>query len=279
MENESQTSIVTTDESFPAPPPPVYAMSNEAPPDRRGCSGCLWGLAGMFGCLSIPLLAIVIAVIMGTTTFNNVFDGIVSIFRPSQDSATVFSTQTLVNSVLPLGQLVSISVQLAKADITINVNSGALNACGRSAQHVAQGTVEAGIDLLGFDESNVVYDALTDTYTLTVPAPRLTSCRIDYIRQYNRSSTACNVDWDEARLLASYASLHDFRDDAIEGGILERAEDETRTLLVNFVQALTGSNILVVFEESDVPAFPASCDPATPQGWNFNTSSNVWTKP
>lgn len=277
MENEPQNPISPPEEAMPAPPPPTYIMPAEYPAERRG-SGCLWGLAGMFACLSIPLLAIVLAVIVGATTFNSVIDGLVSIFRPQPQTATVFSTQTLVNSVLPLGQLVSISVQLAKADISINVNAGALNACGRSAQHVAQGTVEAGIDLMGFDESKVAYSAETDTYTLTVPAPRLTSCRIDYIRQYNRSSTACNVDWDEERLLASYVSLRDFRDDAVEGGILERAKDETRTLLVNFAHALTGSDIQIVFEEGDPQSFPASCDPPAPQGWNFDASANAWIK-
>ncbi len=62
-------------------------------------------------------------------------------------TANVFTSQTIVSSIQPMGQLVSISAQVAKADIFVGVQQGALNACGYSVNHVAQGTIEAGIDL------------------------------------------------------------------------------------------------------------------------------------
>jgi hypothetical protein len=46
---------------------------------------------------------------------------------------------------------------------------------------------------------------------------------VDYIRQYDTSTTACSIDWDEARLLAQYVSLQELRDDTLEAGILNRA--------------------------------------------------------
>jgi hypothetical protein len=137
--------------------------------------------------------------------------------------ANVIPSRTIVESIQPLGQLVTLNTQLAKADIFVGVQQGALNTCGFAANHVAQGSIAAGIDLTAFEESHVTYDDATNTYTLHLPSPHLTGCHIDYIRQYDRSTTACNVDWDEARLLASYVGLIEFRDDALEGGILDSA--------------------------------------------------------
>jgi hypothetical protein len=146
---------------------------------------------------------------------------------------------------------------------------------------VVQGAVEAGIDLTRINESSLVFDAVRDMYILTVPAPQLTSCRVDYIRQYERSTTVCPVDWDEARLLANYISLIDFRDTAVEGGILIRAETETRLVLGNFVRLLTGKNVEVRFEQAEATpeaaSYPQSCAPLAPQGWVLNTQGQ-WIK-
>jgi hypothetical protein len=234
---------------------------------------------GVFGCISVPLLILVLLVVFGVTTINSIVNGVTSIFRPPQTTATVFSTRTLVNSLLPLGQLVTVSTELAKADITVNIRAGALNACGHSGTHVATGTVEAGIDLSKFDESKVSYDEETNTYTLTLPAPQLTSCRIDYIRQYDQSTTICGIDWDEVRLLAHYAALSDFREDAMEGGILERSRNEAEILVGNFVHALTGSEAKIVFEEADAAVISNSCQAQLPEGWLIDPATNEWTKP
>jgi hypothetical protein len=114
-------------------------------------------------------------------------------FKPQPPTAKVFSTQTIVNGIQPMGQLVSVSAQLAKADIYVGVKQGALNACGFSANHVAQGTVEAGIDLAQISDGDIVFDEKSNTFTITLPAPQLTSCRIDFIRQYQRSTTTCRL--------------------------------------------------------------------------------------
>jgi hypothetical protein len=173
---------------------------------------------------------------------------------------------------------VSISAQLAKADIFVGVQQGALNACGFGANHVAQGTIEAGIDLTQITESDVSYSNAMDTYTLTLPPPQLTSCRVDFIRQYDRTTTACSVDWDEARLLANYTSLLEFRDDALEGGILNRAEQEARLVLGNFVELLTQSNVEINFRALDGITMPSSCQPEVPQGWVLNSEIGQWIR-
>ncbi|MBK8020577.1 MAG: DUF4230 domain-containing protein [Chloroflexi bacterium] len=254
-------------------------ISGEEPARRR--SGCLWGIGGAIGCIAIILLVPTVLTVIGVTSFGTLISGIGTALgagAPAPAVAEVASTTTIVQGIQPLGQLVSISAQLAKADVSVGIGQGVLNACGFRANHVVQGTVEAGIDLTLIKETDLAYDEENDRYMLIVPAPQLTSCRVDYIRQYDRSVTTCNVDWDEARLLANYESLVDFRDDAIEGGILTRAEQETRLVLGNFIRLVTGKPVEIVFAPSDEPVYPASCNPDTPAGWRFNPVNGHWEK-
>jgi hypothetical protein len=256
----------------PESPGGVQPYSPEPKPRR---SGCLWGIAGGIGCLLVALLIPTVLVLLGITSINGIIGGIGGIFGAGAPaSAAVISSQTIVQGIQPLGQLVSVSVQLAKADIRININQGVLNASGYGASHVAQGAVEAGVDLTRIGENSLTYDQRRESYVLIVPAPELTSCRVDYIRQYDRTFTTLGVDWDEARLLASYMALTEFRDDAIEGGILTRAEAETQLVLGNFVRVLTGHPVEIIFQPPETPVIPASCQPETPAGWTYADDAN-----
>jgi hypothetical protein len=254
-------------------PQPVVSK----PETRR--SGCYYGVVGALGCLLLLLAPIVIAVLLGVTTFGSVRESMLGIFSSAPPVANTFSTETIVQGIQPMGELVSISAQLAKADITIGIQQGVLNACGYGASHVAQATIQAGVDLTSVTASNIAYNPTTDTYTLTLPAPRLTNCRIDEIRQYDTTTTTCSVDWDEARRLAEYIALQEFRDDAIEGGILSRAEREVRIVLGNFVQLLTGSRVEIGFSApTTAPLMDASCQPQPPAGWVQDANTGAWVK-
>ncbi len=242
-------------------------------------SGCLWGIGGVIGCLVILLIIPIVLILLGVTSFSGLLGSLGGVLGAPPPRAQVISTQTIVQGIQPLGQLVSVSAQLAKADLSVNVYQGNFNTCGYRANHVAQGTVEAGIDLTKIGENSLSYDAAREVYVLIVPEPELTSCRVDFIRQYDRSFTTCSVDWDEARLLANYEALTSFRDDALEGGILTRAEQETRIVLGNFVRLLTGHPVEIVFQppEGDV-SLPPSCQPDTPTGWTEDPNTHVWQK-
>lgn len=261
----------------PTVPPTGY----QAPePPRERANGCAYGCAGMGGCLVLIGVAVLVLVLTGVTSVNNLIGGIGSALGAGRAPvASVLTTQTVVTSIQPLGQLVSVSAQLAKADIYVGIEAGLANTCGFGANHVAQGAVEGGINLTQLTAGDVQYDALRNTYIITLPAPELTSCRVDYIRQYERTTTACNVDWDEARFLAQYTALIDFRDDALEGGILARAQSEARDVIANFIGITTGANVEVNFRAPSVPTvLPASCQPDTPQGWVQN-ANGTWTRP
>jgi len=255
---------------------PSASREMETKPRR---SGCLWGIGGAIGCLVLVLIVPVTLVLLGVTSVSGIIGSVgdlLSVGKPT--TASVVSTQTIVQGIQPLGELVSVSVQLAKADIKVSVSSGVLGAGSYSANHVVQGAVEAGVDLTKIGANNLGYDATKDSYTLIVPEPALTSCRVDYIRQYDWSTTLLNVDWDEARVMANYMALVDFRDDAIKGGILDRAEAETQLVLGNFVRAVSGHPVNIVFQKPDKPTIPPSCQPDLPDGWSYNADNNTWNK-
>ncbi len=272
-----------SDEIIPPLPATLTSGLADEPETRRSRSGCLWGIGGALGCVGILLLIPTVLIVVGTTSMGGLISSVGGLFglgAPQPATANIISTQTIVQGIQPLGQLVSISSQLAKADVAVSVGQGALNACGYSASHVVQGTIEAGIDLTQIQEADFAYDEDNDRYVLILPAPQLTSCRIDYIRQYDRSSTVCAVDWDEARLLANYISLNNFRDEAVEGGILSRAEQEARLVIGNFIRLVTNKTVEVIFRpapEGETVA-PSSCNPTTPAGWSYNPANGNWEK-
>lgn len=272
-------------DAAPAAPPPAEPLP-QITIVRAGNRGCGILALGVTGCLLMVAAGILVLLLTGAVTVG----GLINSFQlgpllntlsaasgPAQ--AVVDPARTILNGIQPLGQLVSVSAQLASADVRVSVAQGALNACGFSASHVAEGAIEAGIDLTGVSEDDIRFDAATDTYTITVPYPTLTSCRIDDIRQYERSFTTCNVDWDEARRLAGVAALGSFRDEALEGGILERAASDARLVLGNFVQVVSGANVRVEFAPPPAEAaLPASCVPQAPPGWLQDPASGTWTR-
>ncbi|GAB4510831.1 MAG: hypothetical protein OHK0046_08090 [Anaerolineae bacterium] len=252
--------------------------------NSEGCRRALLIIGGCASILVVVLLVVILgAVAVGVTTFNAVFggfgDAFSGIFEGEPATATVTTSATIVTNVQPLGQLVSFSSQLAKADITVTVRSGPiLDSCTRTANHVAQGTIEAGVDLTQLEEDDVTYNELNNSYTIRLPTPQITSCRIDFLNQYNRSTSLCGPSWENIRLLGNYVALTEFRNDAIEGGILERARDEAETVLSNFLQLSTGRTVNIEFQNTSdgQPIFPASCEPPTPGTWRYDEASGTW---
>lgn len=248
---------------------------------RWGFNEVALGCLAFTGIMALILTTgVAVALLSGVWTLNTVISSIGGFFgQPT--TATIIPSRTIVTSLKPLGQLVSISVEVAQADIHVGVNTGGINLCGHSAKHVAQGAVEAGVDITKVDEDNILYDEASDMYTLTLPSPSITSCRVDYIRQYERSgaSVACAADWDAIRMLAQHEAINLFVEDTLEADIISRAERETTLLMESFISALTGSDVKVVYDEPDEETqLPASCQPQLPRGWAFDETQNTWVR-
>lgn len=253
--------------------------SSSSAPARRGCGPACLGCGIVVGVVVILAITLIIVAVFvgGPGAINAVFSGLRNLVAPPS-VAVVGNAQTTVIDLAPLSQLVTIRAQLARADVPVEVSGGALNACGFSAYHVVQSTLSAGVDLSLVRHEDIVFNAETDRYTITVPSPQYTSCSVDYSRQYERSFTTCNVDWDAARQLAEYTSMQAMMQETFEGGLLDRAGTEAQTVLSGFVGALTGKPVDVVFDASRQPPFPPSCERRIPDGWTYDAVTNQWQK-
>ncbi|MEM6281221.1 MAG: DUF4230 domain-containing protein [Chloroflexota bacterium] len=246
-------------------------INNTTSPSPEGRSIWMWLLAGAGGCLGITLLVMLIAAFV---TARSITGGIALLgewIEPPPPQGSIRQSQTIVTQIRPLGQLVSTEGSFAKADISVSILQGRFASCNHRANHVASATIAAGIDLFEVNENSVTYDALTDTYTVTVPKPVITSCSVDFIDQYERNVNipTCIVDWDDARQLAQYEALVEMRQDAVNGGLLETAERQTDFALSSFITAITGSNVVVQFTEGDLTdeEIFAGCTAVPPRDW------------
>lgn len=252
---------------------------------RPGCSGCGWGLVGAAGCLGFPLMAIAVALFLGMATVGGLVESFVGIFRPEPRTATVETTRTILLSIRSQSQLVTTSARFVRSNVRVSIREGFRNACGFSASHNTEGTIEAGIDLNRITEEDIRYNSLNQTYTITLPPAQLTRCSIDLIQQYNRSFTVCNANWDQARQIAQYEALTGFRNDALEGGIIQRAQDDATTAMQNFVSAITSqtdstSRVEILFaqpEQALSPIVSTDCNPDPPLGWTYDPAENAWS--
>ncbi|MEL6270379.1 MAG: DUF4230 domain-containing protein, partial [Chloroflexota bacterium] len=178
-------------------------------PAAEGKNIFLWLLAGAGGCLGITAAVMLIAAFI---TARSITGGIALLgewIEPPPPQGSTRTSQTIVTQIRPLGQLVSTEGSFAKADIAVSILQGRFSSCNHRANHVASATIAAGIDLFEVNENSVAYDPLTDTYTITVPKPVITSCSVDFIDQYERQLNipTCSVDWDDARQIAQYEAL------------------------------------------------------------------------
>ena len=184
-------------------------------------------------------------------------------------SAQGSTTRTIVNSVQPLGQLVTLSVEVAHANVNVKAST---SLCGYEANHVSQSVIEAGIDISDIDEDSIHYDEEEDTFTVQAPTPAITSCRNEYFDQYAKSgggTATCFDDfWDDMSIIGRRISMDRFVQDALESGILKRAENQATIVLGHFISAVTGSKVHIEYDEAPVdPHIPSSCRLDLPPGW------------
>jgi len=267
----------------------VRRMSEEAEPQdymappvqatvpRAGRGGCFW-VSRFLIVLVVGLVVVAGTLILtSSSAISSLLGGVANALSPAP-AAQVTSSTTIVNSIQPLGELVTVNAQLAKADLHVSITQGVLNACSFSTSYVAQGSINAGIDFLQIGPEDIAYNELTRTYTITLPAPRVLGCSIDYIDQYNNSTTLCAVDWDTARQLGQYTALQQFRTDALESGLLDRASRQAQLVIGNFVASLTGARVDIQFARpAGDPELPPSWDPPLPLTWTYDHANQTWT--
>jgi len=235
--------------------------------------------AGAVGSIALVLVMLILGGVIGALAVLGI--SLLSFIQPAR--VQVASTQSIVRDVRSLGVLTSLRFQMAKAEVSANVRYGVGGICNISAKHVMQAFIEAGVDLSAVEEGDVVFDSQNDLYRITLPAPQLTNCSIDPIatQQYQVTGAlpvVCPVDTDELRRLASYKAIYEFRDEAIEGGILEQAQRQSALILGTFVRSVTGKETVIEFEPSTETIFPRSCAPAPPPLWVYDPETNMFSR-
>lgn len=133
---------------------------------------------------------------------------------------------------------------------------------GESLVMVAVVHINAGIDVGAIAEGDIVYDEATETITITLPPPTLQDCFLDenesYIAQRNSgifAQPSTTLDTTTRR----YA-IRQFRDKALEDGILTDAANEAIEVVTEFMETVSDANVNVIVEpiNPDAP-MPETC--------------------
>jgi hypothetical protein len=133
---------------------------------------------------------------------------------------------------------------------------------GESLVMVAVVHIDAGIDVSQITQDDIVYNEETQTITVTLPAPTLQDCFLDegesYIAQRQSgifAQPSPNLDTATRRF-----ALAQFRNQALEDGILTEAATEAVTVVSEFLGTVSEAEIIVNIEPTNPNApLPETC--------------------
>ena len=256
-----ETALAQSEHASPASASQVFIHR-----DSRG-SGVSCGCLALIALLCIaPFVGMAIVTLSGGLALSGFIAPIFDFINPPA-SVNVISSRTIVNSLQELGQLVTVRSEFHKDDLEVSINEGFLNSGYHRANHDAVGSIEAGVDITQFSRDDVRYNMEDGSIHLTLPAPMITSCNVEHIDQNDYSISLLQKDWDAVRQLAEYEAIMQYRQDALESGLLEQAKEEIIYRLGGFLNTLTGSPVHIEFKEAGEPQFGDTCQPFTPDGW------------
>lgn len=168
------------------------------------------------------------------------------------------------------------------AEVGLEVQYRANYPCEYSAKHAAVGVIEAGIDLEQIDEDSITFNDVENSYTISAPAPAISSCRLEVIDQYIQlggGTARCFAnEWMDMEDIARHLAMDHFVQEVLEDETLERAGKQAEFVLGNLIRELTGSRVNIEFAEApDEPIIPESCEPRLPLSWRQNKDGK-WIK-
>lgn len=223
--------------------------------ERKGCSGCGWGLLGMFGCLTIPLVVAGFLVVAGINSVGGIWDSFTDIFesRPPK----VEGIALVLRSVEQMGEFSNVRYNFSNIVLT-----------GRDAPSwipdfivqdeltlVVVGQIEAGFDLQAALQNENFIQQEGATIIVNLPHPRLLSCFINedqtYVAERDTGLFASQIPNLDA--IARDYAIEQFRDEALENGIL----DEASTYAIDFFQSLISALPTEGIEQVRVNVEPA----------------------
>ena len=188
----------------------------------------------------------------------------------STPTNTPIPPSRLLIGIQEVGQLITIKKEIADVGLEVRYR-GHIN-CEYSAKHAAVGVIEAGVDLEAINEDSIKYDVGNNAYLILVPAPAISSCRIEEIDQYLQqgggTATCFANEWMDMEDIARHLAMDRFVKEAQGDNTLERAGKQAEFVLGNLIRELTGSRVHIEYAKApDEPSLPESCEHDLPLGW------------
>lgn len=248
-------------ESLPEQPPlpmstdstAITTFTSGTGTGRRGCSGCGWLLVGGLGCLGLLLLPIIILLLAGTITINGIVTNVRDIFNPP----VVITASVVLERIQGMSNLTSVRYNYSGVVTSEREMPELLQLLyGNKQVMIAVGHINAGIDLSLVTTSNIALDG--NTLIVQLPAPALQDCFLNDQESYIMSQET-GIFAEELPNLGTDArryALEQFRDNALEEGILNEANLRAQTIVGELLKATS--------EDLTVQVLITQPDPNTP---------------
>ncbi|TVR24376.1 MAG: DUF4230 domain-containing protein [Anaerolineaceae bacterium] len=225
--------------------------------ERRPLEGCGWTLAGMVGCMAIPVAVALVIVVAGLNTVGGIFSTFANIFSPGDATYEVEGDRLVLESIVELSELTTIQRNYSEL-ITVRLDIPAvLGGMYRDELlYRAVGQVEAGIDLSAMRQSDVIMEG--NTVIVRLPPPTLLRCFINERESgvvERRTGVFMRPSPENERRARLYALAH-FRDTALEAGILREANEQAAIVVGNMLSNLSAEGFAAGVPRFDVITTP-----------------------
>lgn len=247
-----------------------YIAAPNKPTEQTGCKGCVWGLGGALGCMSLLVVVLFAGLLLvgkEVTTFVGDVANFFEVDLPRVDwnerAEVEVPPNVYVPSVEPIQALAEVVTTRYNFSQIVTGQSDMPSLLaplyGDELVMVAVGHIEAGFNVDNISNENITFDETTNTLTLTLPAPVLRACFLNendsYIAQ-RRTGTFAQPVPNLEQTTRSYA-LRQFRQQALDDGILEEAVLEAQRIMTAFVQRLVPEGVQVeIFVETPASNAP-----------------------
>lgn len=243
-------------------PVPVVMQSQSL-----GCFTMIWrivlALLVTTGCL---VTVLVVAGLMGVGAIGDFFGSLFSGPPPP----AILPTNTVLTLVQREAVLQTARYNFEKV-VPVEFAQHLGGIAGEKLLYIGVGYVEAGIDLTGITEDDIIVDEEKNV-TIRLPPAYLTDCvlnaRQSYIYQHDTGlvNFLYQVLYEEPNLLelAEEYAIIAFRDSALESGILEMASEEAKGQLRSILLAAGIRSVTFEMQEGIEPQHSDTCIFAAP---------------
>ncbi len=238
----------------------------------RGCMGCL----GVLGATALIVLFLALgAIVVSIQAAGSVGAGISNAFNGAGNFVSGLLgaapppriiTLPEIARMKQLAQLTTIRFNYANV-VSSQTEMPSLLAglYGESLVMVAVGHVEAGINFDALTEADLSYNETTNTLTMRLPSPVLLNCFLNENQSYivERSSGIFAAPSPVLDTSSRRFAVAQFRDKALEDGILAQAQAEADIVMNEFLtlfMAPSNSQIILTFAAPDpTTLLPETC--------------------